>query len=83
MLFAVNMAFATNHTIITQGFTYSPATTNAAVGDTVTISASGTHPCKQVDLANWTAQTTNTLSTGWGTKTSTFSITITLGNTVM
>ena len=68
---------ATSYTITTSGFSYSPATLNALVGDVVTISASGTHPLAEVSQATWNAAGTATLSSGFGNKTSTFTFTIT------
>ncbi len=79
LLFAAfQTAFATNITIVTSGFTYSPSTVTGAVGDVVTISASTTHPLVQVDLTNWTANTPTPMGGGWGTKTANYTFTITV-----
>ena len=74
--------FATTYTITTSGFTYSPATLNASVGDVVTIAASTTHPLVQVDQTDWNANTPNPVSGGWGTKTTAYTFTITTTNTI-
>jgi len=77
LLFAAfQTALATKITIITSGFTYSPASSSGAVGDTVTISASISHPLVEVDQTNWNANTPTPVSGGWGTKTTTYSFTI-------
>jgi plastocyanin len=69
--------FATIHTVNILGTTYVPATTNALVGDTVIIEASGNHPLVQVDLATWTANGNTPMGGGWGTKTAPYQFTIT------
>lgn len=69
--------FATIHTVNILGFTYTPATTNAFVGDTVVIEATGNHPLVQVDLATWTANGNTPMGGGWGTKTSPYQFVIT------
>lgn len=74
--------FATKYTVVTSGFAYSPATVNASVGDTISIVGSTTHPLVQVDQANWNANTATPLSGGWGTKTSTYTFTISSANTI-
>lgn len=77
LFMAVQTVFATKHTIITSGFTYSPATTNAAVGDTVSISASVSHPLVMVSQADWNTNTATPIS-GWVNKTATYSFVITV-----
>src|SRR5437762_1653470 len=62
--------------VTTSSFTFSPATTNATVGDTITIGASSTHPTVQVDLATWNANGSTPMVGGWGTKTSSYTFTI-------
>jgi plastocyanin len=68
---------ATSYTITTSGFTYSPATLTVTVGDVVTIVANGTHPLAEVSQTTWNANGTATLSTGFGSKTSNYTFTIT------
>lgn len=67
---------ATSYTVSISGFAYSPATLTVTVGDVVTISASGTHPLAEVSQTTWNANGTATLSTGFGTKTSNYTFTI-------
>jgi len=50
------------------GFSYSPASLTVAVGDVITIQASGTHPLVQVDGATWNAGGTSSVTGGWGVK---------------
>lgn len=73
---------ATSYSVTIVGTTYSPATLTVTVGDVVTISASSFHPLSEVSQANWTAGNTATLSTGFGTKTSAYTFTITSSNTI-
>lgn len=73
---------ATSYTITTVGTAYSPATLNVAIGDVVTISASGNHPLAEVNQTTWNANGTATLSTGFGNKTSNFTFTITATTTI-
>ncbi len=68
--------FATKHIITTSGNSYSPATTTAAMGDTISIVGSNTHPLVQVDQTDWNANNPNPMAGGWGTKTSTYTFTI-------
>ena len=77
LIFASNLMFATKHTILISGFAYSPATTNAAVGDTVSIAATGTHPLVMVSQADWNTNTPTPVS-GWTNKTSTYTFVITV-----
>jgi plastocyanin len=75
-ILAISMK-ATSYTITISGFAYSPSTLNALVGDVVTISASGSHPLAEVSQTTWNASGTSTLSTGFGTKTTAYTFTIT------
>ena len=75
-ILAVSMK-ATSYTVSISGFAYSPSTLTVTVGDVVTISASGTHPLAEVSQTTWNANGTATLSTGFGTKTSSYTFTIT------
>lgn len=74
-ILAVSMK-ATSYTVSISGFAYSPSTLTVTVGDVVTISASGTHPLAEVSQTTWNANGTATLSTGFGTKTSNYTFTI-------
>ena len=53
---------ATDHTIVTSGFTYSPSTLAAAIGDNVTIVASGNHPTTEVSEETWNANGTTSVT---------------------
>lgn len=68
---------AANINIVISGFTYSPPSVNATVGDVVTIEASSTHPLVQVDQATWNANGTTPMSGGWGTQTANYTFTVT------
>jgi plastocyanin len=73
---------ATTYTITISGFAYSPTTLSVAVGDVVTIAASGTHPLVQVDQTNWNTNTPTPVSGGWGTKTAAYTFTVTSTSTI-
>ena len=75
-ILAISMK-ATSYTVTISGFSYSPATLTVSVGDVVTIAASGSHPLAEVSQTTWNANGTATLSTGFGTKTSSYTFTIT------
>jgi plastocyanin len=77
LLFLCQGLFATNHIITISGFTYSPSTLSANVGDTINISATNSHPLIQVDSTTWHANGTTPLSGGWGTKSSDYTFVIT------
>ncbi len=74
---AIQTVFATKITIVPVSFTWSPATATAAVGDTVSIAGSITHPAVQVDQVTWNANGATPLGSGWGTKTATYTFVIT------
>jgi plastocyanin len=82
LLFVSQSLFATKYTIVTSGFTYSPATVNAMVGDTISIAGSTTHPAVQVDQTNWNANTPTPMAGGWGTKTTTYTFTLVSTGTI-
>ena len=82
LIFITQGLLATTYTVTISGFTYSPATLNASVGDVVTIAASTTHPLVQVDQTNWNANTPTAISGGWGTKTAAYTFTITSTSTI-
>lgn len=56
---------ATIHTITISGFTFSPATTTAMVGDTVAWVLTGVHTATEVSSATWTANGNTPLSGGF------------------
>lgn len=76
LIFITQSLMATKYTIVTSGFTYSPATVNAVVGDTISIAGSTLHPAVQVDQTNWNANTPTPMAGGWGTKTTTYTFTV-------
>ncbi len=82
LIFISQSLFATKHTIAISGFAYSPATVSAAIGDTISIAASGTHPLVQVDQTNWNTNTPTAMAGGWGTKTTTYTFTIASAGTI-
>ena len=63
---------ASNISISISGFTYSPSTVLATIGDEITIEASSTHPLVQVDEATWTANGNTPQADGWNVKTSSY-----------
>lgn len=65
-LFLAFQAYAVQHTITIVGTSYSPATINAAVGDTINFPASGSHPMVQVDQSTWNAGGTTQMPGGFG-----------------
>jgi len=68
--------YATDHTIVTEGFSYAPSELSAAIGDNITIVASGNHPTTQVSEATWLADGTTPLPGGFGTNTTSFTFTV-------
>ena len=78
LLFAVfQTAFSANINITTVGTAYSPSVSVGAIGDVVTIAASSVHPLVQVDQTNWNANSPTPMVGGWGTKTASYTFTIT------
>lgn len=75
-------AFATQFSITTPGFFYQPQVTNAAVGDTINIQASGTHPCVEVSQTTWTNNMSTPLAGGFGVQNSNFTYVITAPGTI-
>lgn len=73
---------ATSYTVAISGFAYSPATLTVTIGDIVTIQASGNHPLAEVSQTTWAAQGTSTLSTGFGTKTTNYTFTVTTASDI-
>lgn len=56
---------ATIHTVSTVGFTFSPATVTASVGDTVAFVIGGIHNATEVSSTTWSAGGTTALSGGF------------------
>ncbi len=75
-------AKAATFTVSISGFAYTPSVTNCAIGDNVIIQAASIHPTNQVDGTTWAANGTSTLSSGWGSKTTTFTFTAVSTGTV-
>jgi len=73
---------AASYTVTVSGLTYAPAALTVTVGDVVTIIANGTHPLVEVSQTTWNANGTTPLGGGFGTKTSTFTFTISTANTI-
>ena len=69
-------AKATSYTVAITPFPYSfsPSVTTCAIGDVITIQAASIHPINQVDGSTWMANGTTTMTGGWGSKTTTFTI---------
>jgi plastocyanin len=67
---------ATNFNITISGFAYSPTVTIAAVGDVITIAASGVHPLVEVSQADWNTNTPTAVGS-WTNKTTAYTYTIT------
>ena len=59
------------------GNVWSATLTTVNVGDVIQFGVSATHPVSEVSQATWLANGTTTLSTGFGTKTTSYSFTIT------
>ena len=65
--FSLPLAFATQHQVQIQGFSYSPSVVSAVVGDTVVISGDfGSHPTVEVSEATWNADGSARLTGGFG-----------------
>jgi plastocyanin len=73
---------AKSFNITISGFTYSPNLLTVNVGDEVVISASTTHPLRQVSKASWLANQTTELPGGWGQKTSNYTFNATVADTI-
>jgi len=52
---SLNSAFATQHTVTTSGFTFTPDSLDAHVGDTIVYVLSGIHSAVEVSQATWLA----------------------------
>lgn len=75
--FIMTSVKASLYVITIFGTSYSPATQTVVIGDVVTIQATSTHTLAEVSAATWAANGTTTLSTGFGTKTSNYTFTVT------
>ena len=77
-----NLSYATNYAITYSIYSYMPNMLTVKVGDQVTISASSAYPLVQVDKATWTANGSNPMNGGWGTKTADYVFTATTVDTI-
>jgi len=79
LLFCITgmIAHATNHVINIVGSTYDPAALVAIVGDQVTINADPSHPTVEVSQTTWNANGSTALPGGFGSHSSSFTITLT------
>lgn len=76
--FVITSLNATNFFIVPgPGNVWTPTLTTVNIGDVVQFGVSTTHPASEVSQATWMANGTATLSTGFGTKTTSYSFTIT------
>ncbi len=75
-------SYATDHTIVTEGFSYAPSELSAAIGDNITIVATGNHPTTQVSEETWLANGTTPLPGGFGTNTTSFTFTVEEAGTI-
>ncbi|HKK60539.1 MAG TPA: T9SS type A sorting domain-containing protein [Salinivirga sp.] len=83
VFFALNTGLmADHHQINISGFSYSPDYLTVNVGDTVTISASATHPLVQVSSTTWYEEEETPLSGGFGPTTSDYTFEITSQDTI-
>ena len=61
------LGYSTVHNVGFSGFTFTPDSVNIIQGDTVVWTLSGSHDVVEVDLATWSAPTTNTPNGGFST----------------
>ncbi len=73
---------ATSYTVTISGLTYSPPTLTVTIGDVVTINASGNHPLAEVTQATWNANGNTASGTGFGTKTTNYTFTVTTASDI-
>ena len=66
---------AATFTVNISGFAYTPSVTTCAVGDFIVIVSSGFHPSNQVSQSTWLANGSTTLAGGWGSQTTTHTVT--------
>jgi plastocyanin len=78
ILFLSASTFGAQFTVSWAGFTYSPSTINATVGDTINFPGSSLHPLVQVSQTTWNANGATPLAGGWGTKTTNYMHVITV-----
>lgn len=57
--------FAATHTVITPGFSFSPATLNVSVGDTIIFEIGGSHNAVEVNQATWNQNGSTPLAGGF------------------
>jgi len=75
----ITTAKATMYVIVPSagGAAYTPSIVNVVVGDVVQWGNSTTYPCAQVSQATWAANGTATVAGGFGTKTTSYQMTVT------
>lgn len=73
---------ATSYTVSIAGTSYSPATLTVTIGDVVTIQANLNHPLVEVSQVSWNANSNTPSGTGFGTKTSNYTFTVSTTNTI-
>lgn len=78
-IFIFSGANATMYIIVPSagGAAYTPSIVNVVVGDVVQWGNSTTYPCAQVSQATWLANGTTTVAGGFGTKTTSYQMTVT------
>lgn len=76
------MKGVTSYTVNISGFTYAPASLTVAVGDVVTIMATGNHPLLEVSQTTWNSNGNTALSGGFGPVTTAYTFTVTSTNTI-
>ena len=82
LLAANTLLLADHHQVSISGFSYSPDYLTVNIGDTVTISASTTHPLVQVSSTTWYEDEETPLAGGFGPTTSDYTIEITSQDTI-
>ena len=82
MLAANIVLMADHHQVSISGFSYSPDYITVNVGDTVTISASDTHPLVQVSSSTWYDNEADPLAEGFGPTTTDYTFEITSQDTI-
>lgn len=82
MIASYAVLVADHHQVSIIGFTYSPDYITVNIGDTVTISASDTHPLVQVSSTTWYEEEDTPLPGGFGPTTSNYTFKITSQDTI-
>lgn len=73
---------AATFTVSISGTSYTPSSLTVSVGDVVTIAASSSHPLVEVDQTTWNASGNTPSGSGFGTKTSAYTFTVTSAGTI-